>query len=1051
MGLAGLERRQSLLSTLLFIIIIFMTLASTFNLPPAIALGGLILILAVVALVYAGQKRVPGIPGEPGPPPTKREEAFRLPQGPILGRWVAIPISLAAVIGFIVFENWWLNVTIRASVFLRKAATDWWGITYLNNTYFYAILTIGALVAISDPRLIIAKTPEGKRRYFLHSKVWGLVNAIRGQIYEFQTFSPFPTPSALGQPYDQISLKRGILWKLLEFAGGCLIIAPSFAKDWSFRFLLVSKWVETQGITWFELIGRAARLLYSRLVLAETPTGVSLIDNSPIFEFLFWIRVPIVLLGAIWGIRLFISFIFELRAGRAIKAFRNIIVIVIIVLSSILVITPTQAFDVTTPYYLRSMLFGWGTLTIVAVFLSLHESWVQPAVGHIFRRRIVLTVLVLMVALSLLYGPVVVAVQINPSIQGRFVDYLWIPKYLPNVEYTRWATGVEPITEDRIQTAMNTGENLQILSSVRLFNREAANLRLKPSIGVNWMDLTAPDIINIGGNEYWISALTIVQPPGGGDTWRAARLLITHSERVLGINAHDGQVLLNAAQTVFGVPGIPAIYYGEGGLFASSMMVYVGVPGFAETHLPEYTGPPGYSGEPDYVLRGFERFWFFSGLFGQERLEWGFGGGSYGDVKMLYLRDVSTRVKQILLPGLTLDDDPYLVSDGKDLYYSFFVYIERDMPTEYLDYPNYSLKFYRLFATVLVNTYDGSITGYLLGLNERNYLLDFYRSMYPQWSKPVPSWLVPQLRYPEFLFDKQIVSYNTYHVSDADKWQKLTDFFQLTTDAAGRPIEEVRFVTFSLNRRSLWAGVRLVEGYRAPGKNLAGVYVALNGEEFGKVYLLRAGNVAIIGPQTALDTINNFAPTREQLTLHPAWISGNTLTYVINGTIYYFIPYYAPSATTTNMAMMVVVDALSQKVGYYVISNPQDATEVAGATEKAYMNLVGVVVAASAEVRKQNVFKEFQGLNYTLKTPQQLNPNVAYHEGSADYLKDEDLPKVKTLIQSFASRFVYPTGTRTILLWETKDGTRSNLNFGVLSTNLGVVELHFITVTYATG
>lgn len=240
MGLAGLERRQSLLSTLLFIIIIFMTLASTFNLPPAIALGGLILILAVVALVYAGQKRVPGIPGEPGPPPTKREEAFRLPQGPILGRWVAIPISLAAVIGFIVFENWWLNVTIRASVFLRKAATDWWGITYLNNTYFYAILTIGALVAISDPRLIIAKTPEGKRRYFLHSKVWGLVNAIRGQIYEFQTFSPFPTPSALGQPYDQISLKRGILWKLLEFAGGCLIIAPSFAKDWSFRFLLVS-------------------------------------------------------------------------------------------------------------------------------------------------------------------------------------------------------------------------------------------------------------------------------------------------------------------------------------------------------------------------------------------------------------------------------------------------------------------------------------------------------------------------------------------------------------------------------------------------------------------------------------------------------------------------------------------------------------------------------------------------------------------------------------------------------------------------------------------
>ncbi|MCJ7630874.1 UPF0182 family protein [Candidatus Bathyarchaeota archaeon] len=662
-----------------------------------------------------------------------------------------------------------------------------------------------------------------------------------------------------------------------------------------------------------------------------------------------------------------------------------------------------------------------------------------------------MTALVFIVSLSLLYGPLIVVVQINPQIQGKFVDYLWTPKYLPNVEYTRWATGVESISEDQIQTAMNTGQNLQILSNIRLFSQQAAQTRLLPSIGVNWMDLNPPDIVNIGGNEYWVSALKIVQPPGG-DVWRSGRLLITHSERVLGIDAHSGQILVNAAQSVFRINGTPMIYYGEGGLFSDSPQVYIGIPTVGETHIDPLDNRI-YTGQPDYVLSGFNRFWFFSGLFGQEQLRTDFGFGNYGDVKMLYLRDVSTRLSQILLPGMTLDTDPYLVSDGNNLYYCFYVYIERKMPTDYLDYPGYvpSAQFWRLFSTVLVSAYNGTISGYLQGKNESNYILDYYRSMYPQWNTPVPDWLVPQLRYPEILFNKQIESYNFYHVSDADKWQKNTDFFQLTTNAAGKSIEEVRYVTFSLNQQSFWAGVRPVEGYKAPGKNLAGLYVALNGKDLGTITLLRPGTVAIIGPQTALDTVNNFGATKSLLTLNPGWVPGNTLTYVINGAIYYFIPYYAQSATTLSPTMMTTVDAISQKVGFYVISNPQNPTEVSSATDKAYVNLVGQQVEISAEVRKHNLFNEFAALNYTLKIPQQLNPNVAFKEGNASYLQDADFPAAQVLIDSFTTQFVEPLGTKTILWWETTDSGKTNLNFGILSSNLGIVELHFITVTYATG
>jgi hypothetical protein len=482
-------------------------------------------------------------------------------------------------------------------------------------------------------------------------------------------------------------------------------------------------------------------------------------------------------------------------------------------------------------------------------------------------------------------------------------------------------------------------------------------------------------------------------------------------------------------------------------------MVYIGVPGFAETHLPEYTGPPAYAGEPDYVLTGFERLWFFSGRFGQEQLRWDFGRGDFGDIKMLYLRDVSKRLKQILLPDMKLDEDPYLVSDGKNIYYCFYVYVERDMPTDYLDYPTRRFKFWRIFATVLVNSYDGRITGFLLNTGERDYILDFYRNMYPQWSGRIPEWLLPQLRYPEFLFGKQIAVYNVYHVSDPDKWQKNTDFFQLTTDATGRVIEEVRYVTFSFDKRELWAGVRLVEAFQAPGKNLAGIYVALNGEDFGKIFFLRAGNVALIGPQTALDVINNYGPTKFQLTTHtnPPWVPGNILLYVVNGTAYYFIPYYASSPTTLAPAMMVVVDAMHQRVGYHVISNPQDVAEVAASVEKAYVNLVGTRVESIAEIRKANILNLFRALNYSIRIPRQLSPNVAFIVDEVDYLSEGDILEVREAVEGFVKSYLDPYGLSHVLMWETNVEGRRILNFGALVNELGVVCLYYITVTYYTG
>ncbi|MFH0749196.1 MAG: UPF0182 family protein [Candidatus Bathyarchaeota archaeon] len=1049
-----MERRTNILPMILFLLFLLTTLSTMFEIPPELYF---IIIIGAIGgfVVYSrrGGFRARGV--------SLGSEESRLPfqpRQPGIGRWIIIPIAIIGVVILILFENWWLDVSIFKSMYFNKANIDWWKITFLDNYYFYFCIIIGLMIALSDPRIIIEKDAQGKRRFFFHSKFWAAINAIIGQVSEYQG-SPFSINIKRGPFVDKLSFKRGILWKLLEFLIGTIVIGPIISENLALTFLMISRWIETQGITWIDFILNSVSVFYTRLFIPESITGIDLgnwlIANSPTFEFLLWSRTLISIIIGIWSVRLVIAAILEILEQKLVKFFRNIIGVGFLLLIPYVLQIPTLAFDVTTPFFVRTILIVMGILLVLLVFLSLQSGWVQLSISRIFRNRIILFFLIIVISGSLLYGPVVVAVQYAPTMGGNYEKYLWEPKYLPNVIYTRWATGLESIKEDNINSAINTGTNLEILRKIRVFNDVAATLRLKPSIGVNWMDFpqttSSVDIVFSNGREYWLAPLTIVLPTvGTEDQWRSSRMLITHSERILAIDAATGEIV--PISTVYNLTNSYSLYYGEGGLFVSSPQVYIDVrQDILETHLSDYGGPISYSGNGggyDYVLDGFERLWFFSGIYGREQLRWDFGRGDWGPIKMLYMRDINQRLSQILLPGMTIDDDPYIVSDGKNIYYLSYIYINRDMPTEYLDYPTYQDKYWRLFATVLINAYDGSIQGYLLNQNETNYVEDFYRGIYPQWNQEVPIWLQSQLRYPEFLFEKQIDSYNLYHVSDSDFWQRGTDFFELTTNAVGAPIEDVRFVSFYLNGTTYWAAIRLVEQYRGAGKNLAGMYVALNGETIlnPEVFLLRTGSIAVIGPQTALDTINNYGPTRTQLTLQPNWQAGNILLYVINNRPYYFVPYYGGTGTTLAPAMIVTVDALSQKVGYYIIVDSGNAKEVGLASEKAYFNLIGATVELPAEARKNNVLNEVEKQGYTLKTPQSRNIPLEYREYLVNYYSESDWATTNSTLSAFISTWVIPFNVDPVLTWETVVSNVKYLNLGVFIVDR--LELHYITIAY---
>ena len=282
---------------------------------------------------------------------------------------------------------------------------------------------------------------------------------------------------------------------------------------------------------------------------------------------------------------------------------------------------------------------------------------------------------------------------------------------------------------------------------------------------------------------------------------------------------------------------------------------------------------------------------------------------------------------------MKMDNDPYPVVDDKgNLYLLHWLWIDWRSPHDFADYPEHvDTSILRLFAPVLTNVKTGEITGYLFDNQRTDYVLDFYRSMYPLWNQPMPGWLLPQLRYPEQFFEMQQEVYNFYFQTDPLQWQRNV-FLEST--------EDTRFIIIPINDKLTWASVRLVEIYKSPSKNLAGLYIAPAGQDTGKVLLIRfPEGTTVLGPDTAISAVTTDPGVKSQLTLHPDWNSGNILLYSINGRLIYVIPYYGTQQNLNVPVMVAVVDGSTKQVGSYFIRNPNDFDEVRIATSLAVSSM----------------------------------------------------------------------------------------------------------------
>ena len=395
---------------------------------------------------------------------------------------------------------------------------------------------------------------------------------------------------------------------------------------------------------------------------------------------------------------------------------------------------------------------------------------------------------------------------------NNYVPYQFDPGVQKQITVTRWAAGIQNITEGNI-TALPTSSPSTILDVVRQWDQTAANVTNTKAIGAyNWMALGSSEIVYLNNTEYWVSPTTPAYP---ATDWISEHLIYTHAAKILVIDTYNGSEI--PVTKAYGVPEAPPLYYGQGSGFDNN--VYVHVPGYQEI------GNASYSGAADYNLTGWQKSMWMT--FSEGQLGFAFSGST---MQMLWNRNVFNRVQSVLIPGLV--EDPVGLPGVRraehllrrpDLHRLPAPVRLRGEPLPQVLRGGPRQRGQRRDA-VLQRLEPGRHEH--LGLHLA-VLLDLLQQLVE------PARLaVPQLRYPEQLLGTQSVPGQLdvdfqFHVDDPFIWRSGSQFYQRPTNTT------VQYIPWAVGNQTYFAATQLVHYKNAASQNLAGMYIAYGGDQAG--------------------------------------------------------------------------------------------------------------------------------------------------------------------------------------------------------------------------
>ncbi|MFX1482776.1 MAG: UPF0182 family protein [Promethearchaeota archaeon] len=516
--------------------------------------------------------------------------------------------------------------------------------------------------------------------------------------------------------------------------------------------------------------------------------------------------------------------------------------------------------------------------------------------------------------------PLVQGFYYGIQMQGdHYIDWKFNLETTKEIQITNWAAGLSnsqvKSIDDLIQNVTPESE-VDLLTNVRQWDQTASYLRMRNQIGTNWMQLADSDIVYLKGHEYWIAPLTF-DTGATSTSFINQHILYTHTEGILVLDAFSGELVEDDSLiALFNRTADINFYYGEGAGFND--VVFVNVPNFQEV------GNASFVGTPDYTLSGFESFFYILTL-GPDA--WSYLGR---DMDMLAQRDATSRVESILLQGLNIDGDPYIVVDPNgNIFYAVSIFIDYHLATGYA-HENYM----RFLGVALVDIANGNIEFYESPAASDDLFLDNTYMNYYDWHQS-PDWLRAQLKWPEDLYERQLQMAYIYHVNDGPEWSTGVDFHQSPEDS------DTRYVIMNIEGQERFVAYHNAEFLYSQAHNLAGIYIMGSGDtDFGQFTFYKAGEAGYsswLGPNAAVQAFETNDVVRTQLQLWGEHRYGNRLLYNLGGDLFFVIPVFLEVETSTNRVIQKLggVGLVDVKTG--------DRVELGENVVEAYYKMFGLL------------------------------------------------------------------------------------------------------------
>jgi hypothetical protein len=920
------------------------------------------------------------------------------------GPWLAWLIIGVIAVVVALFAAWtYLEWSIYDYMYSLKAGLNWFQIVFYHNYTFIAAALFSLL-------LINPKVGE--------SDLWRLVSTfLRGSLMvrrprELEGEAPAYEPIRLPKPGKWL----WFLWQVIKWSAGFAYFVLTSGLMYLGNVMNPLMMLSMGMGDW----SKVPRILILPLFPAS---GTELVSLMPALEIQY--RVLYIVAWAVLSIvavRMILRLLGNLGTRTSDVWLRNFFVFAAAIILSFILGAPYWLMNAATPYI-------YGALWTMVAGSAVGWGYLKATGKRVFEgpssRRTIFKGLTVVVAIGLVINVGAVAfLYLNWN--NNYVGYEWNPQTQKEITVTDWASGTGNIQQESLLNLPGSNATTT-LGLIRQWDQVAAATTMTKEIGAyNWMTLASSEIVFLNHEEYWVAPTSTLYP---STDWISEHLIYTHTSQVMVINTYTGQQV--STENAFNVSTEPPIYYGEeplngvAGGFAQN--VYVHIPGYDEVQNSSYQG------QPDYVLTGWQKALWMT--FGEGQLGFAFSS-QYQSIDMLFNRDVFNRVQSILIPGLVEDPAAYLSTDGTNIYYTVQLYIDYPMQSGFAASP-----YLRFFGVVLVNVADGSMQGYtvsnLIGTNSTDFLTQFYQKYYPTWGAP-PSWLVPQLRYPEQLLGSPTsagqLDYNfNFHVTDPFVWRSGTQFYE-------RPGTSVQYIPWAVGDATYFVGMQLVNFENSESQNLAAMYIAYGGTRLGQieVYVNPSPSTTFIGPTAAEQALQTNGLVRTQLTLLPNYRIGSYLLYSIGGQLTYFVAVYTNPGTSGVVTQLPFITAINPTTGNVSLGSNAGT---------AYYNLAGIVTAppvSDIHVFLSDVVLLATSENYSFVNATTVNPTVWINQGVLSF---SGLGLNATLSQVSNFLTTYGPGSIGIAVYIWEDSSQ-NYYIGVFrSGGLGVAQLLYLTIT----